>query len=135
MHFCSSSSLQITAHMSSYLGKSTCATSSSILSMTQVVSNHDLLMKVEDLSSRFLQTPITSQMHFQNSKYDVQNEFILLMKFHSQFVATNSFFMSCLLCRSSCLQHSYPLVVDYFSWHEVFSSSSEYIDFFIASHN
>ena len=53
MHFYSSSSLQITAHISSFLCISMSATSSSIFSMIHVVSEHNLFIKVEDLSSSF----------------------------------------------------------------------------------
>ena len=51
--FCSLSSLQIIAHISSCPSRPASVTSVSILSKIQVVSNHDLFVQVEDLSSRF----------------------------------------------------------------------------------
>jgi len=47
----------------------------------------------------------------------------------SFWVCRGNVVLSCLFCKSC------PLVVDYFSWLEVFSSSSEHVDFFIAIHN
>ena len=46
MNFCSSSNLQITTHISSIPSRPMSATSSSNLSMIQVVLDHDLCMKV-----------------------------------------------------------------------------------------
>ena len=50
--------------------------------MTQVVSDHELFMKFEDLSSNFPYPPRTYQFHLWNSRYKVQDELIILMKFH-----------------------------------------------------
>jgi len=61
--FCSSSSLQIIEHISSCPSRLASTTSCSILSMIQVVLDHNFCMKVEALSSSFSWTPIIAQTH------------------------------------------------------------------------
>lgn len=73
--------------------------------LIQVVLDHELFMKVEELSSSFPYPPRTAQLYFQNFRYNVQNKVIMLRIFHFECVAT-MFFMPYSLCRSSCLQHS-----------------------------
>ena len=95
--------------------------SSSILSMIQVVLDHSLFMKVKEISSSFPQPQIKTKLHLWNSRYNVHNVLIQLMKFHSECIATMLFFVSCSLCISSCLQYySCPLAVYYFSQLEFF---------------
>jgi len=53
IHFCSSSSFQIIAHIWNCQGKPASLTSGSVLSMIKVVFDRDLFIKVEYLSSRF----------------------------------------------------------------------------------